>query len=102
MRDYRTKNPDIMKRIDLKKRFGITLEEFNAMLESQNFVCKICGLPESIKDYRTKTIRHLAVDHCHKTKKVRGLLCSNCNRAIGLLQDSPKILQSALDYVSKQ
>ena len=100
MREYRKKNPLTMKQIDLKKRFGITLEDFNSMMESQSGVCKICKSPELTIDHRTKTVRNLAVDHCHTTGKIRGLLCTNCNRALGLFKDSPELLQAALLHIS--
>lgn len=88
-----------MKSIDLKKRFGISLEEYQLMLENQNNLCAICGRPERTVDHRTKKVRSLAVDHNHNTGKVRGLLCTDCNRALGLLQDSKDVLQNALAYL---
>lgn len=100
MRNYRKNNPQKMKAIDLKKRFGISLEAFEQMMEKQNSVCKICGLAERSVDHRTKQIRHLAVDHCHTTGRIRGLLCSDCNTAIGLLKESPEILRKASEYLS--
>jgi hypothetical protein len=100
MREYRKRNPSIMKSIDLKKRFGISLEEYQLMLESQNYVCKLCGNPEKSRDHRTKKIRYLAVDHCHTNGNIRGLLCSDCNTALGLFKDNVEVLQKAIDYVS--
>lgn len=76
----------------LIKRYGITPNEYDELLESQNGVCAIC-LQEC------KSGRRLAVDHDHKTGAVRGLLCGSCNRAIGNLQDDPEVLQRALDYL---
>ena len=99
MREYRKNNPSKMKAIDLKKRFGITLEIYNSMLNEQNGVCKICSEAEKSIDPRTKTVRHLAVDHCHTTGKIRGLLCSDCNTAVGLLKDSFTLLRKAALYV---
>lgn len=80
----------------LAKRFGITLSDYDAMLERCGGVCQICGKPES----QTHRNMRLAVDHCHKTGKVRGLLCSLCNTAIGKLNDDPAILQRAIDYLN--
>lgn len=102
MREYRKKNPAIMKGIDLKKRFGISLERFDAMMEEQNGVCKICSQPEKSVDHRTGQVRHLAVDHCHVNGHVRGLLCSDCNTAIGLLGDNPELLRKAAEYVEER
>lgn len=77
-------------------KYGITLEIYNQMLKSQNFVCKICKQPEaSLLNNKPKP---LAVDHCHKTNKVRGLLCSNCNIGIGNLKHNPNLLRAAALY----
>jgi len=87
-------DPDWSKSKHLKKNYKITLEQYTEMLESQNYVCKICGQSESRKNCS------LSVDHCHGSGKIRSLLCSNCNTALGLFQDSPKILQTAVDYLN--
>lgn len=84
------------KMLYVERKFGITKEEYLSLLESQNGVCAICGNPETC--IRNKA---LAVDHSHITRRVRGLLCSNCNKAIGLLKDDPKIVQKALNYLRK-
>lgn len=76
----------------LKKVFGITIEDYDALLSTQNGVCAIC------KAVQNNGIR-LAVDHSHKTKKVRGLLCMECNRAVGLLKDNSKIAQQVVNYL---
>ena len=77
---------------NLKRTYGITLEEYEAMVAEQNGVCKIC---------RTKPeAKHLAVDHDHTTGNVRGILCENCNRGIGMFKDSPEILANAIKYLS--
>lgn len=98
-------NPESYKQSQNKrsiKKYGITLDEYNFILLSQNNCCRICKLPETSKK-RTKTGR-LSVDHCHKAEKegiivVRGLLCSNCNSGIAMMKDDPKILRSATDYL---
>lgn len=69
--------------------YGITLEDYNNMLASQNNRCLICG------DIRYK----LHVDHNHETGKVRGLLCNSCNTGIGLLKENENILLSAIEYL---
>ncbi len=75
------------------KKYGITEDDFNSFLRKQGNVCAICKQPENVKD------RALAIDHDHKTGIIRGLLCGDCNRALGLMQDSPKILRSAAKYI---
>lgn len=83
---------------DLKKKYNITLEKYNELLTKQNGVCAICLKAEKIIDGRYGKIRDLAVDHDHKTNSIRGLLCSNCNRALGGFQDSILLLESAKQY----
>ena len=80
------------RKYDLKKKFGITLEQYDVMFARQDGRCAICG------GYN-KSSRRLAVDHCHETGVVRGLLCSPCNTGIGHLKDSHHILQNAIDYL---
>jgi len=101
MREYRQRKPHIMKSIDLKKRFGISLEEYELMQENQNYVCAICKKPETRLDHRTKKIRSLAVDHCHTTGKIRGLLCTNCNTSLGLLSENKEIIMNMLTYIAR-
>ena len=99
MREYRKKNPDIFRNIELKKNFGISLDEYNKMLKDQNGVCKICGNPEMTYHNNSDRLRNLAVDHCHTTGKVRGLLCSRCNQGLGNFRDNPDFLAKAISYL---
>lgn len=78
----------------LKKKYGITLEEYQRLWEGQGEVCAICKTPKL-------TQRMLCVDHCHKTGEVRGILCIKCNSALGKFNDDPKLLQKAIEYLSK-
>lgn len=78
----------------LKKTYGIALEEWDAMLASQGGVCAIC-----LRVCRSG--RRLAVDHDHTTKKVRGLLCRDCNQSLGKLHDSAELLERAAVYLRK-
>lgn len=78
----------------LKNKYGLSVEQFNEILESQNNKCAICG--SDAPDHHKK---RLNVDHCHKTGMVRGLLCDACNRGIGLLKDDPKIMKNAICYI---
>jgi hypothetical protein len=79
----------------LKRKYDITLEEYNALLESQNNSCKVCGT-HAKNNLKGK----LYVDHCHTTGKVRGMLCMKCNSALGLLNDNKETIQKLLDYLS--
>jgi hypothetical protein len=76
----------------LKRTYGLTLEQYDEMFESQNGVCAICG-GVNINGKR------LCVDHNHKTNKVRGLLCHSCNFFIGNSKESIIILRSAINYL---
>ncbi len=98
---YRTVNKDRLKDAWLKRKFGITLSEYNKIFKEQNGCCAICNNPEIELDHRDNEIRDLAVDHNHITKEVRGLLCGKCNKGIGLLQDSIQLLNSAIVYLNK-
>lgn len=86
------KNKPFQKNSTLKYKYGLTLEDYQNMFERQNGVCAIC---EEIEEGRM-----LAVDHDHKTNKVRGLLCGSCNRALGLFKDNPELISRAKEYVS--
>ena len=68
------------------------------MLKSQNNVCAICH--QKFGGGRNSNSR-LGIDHCHTTGKVRGLLCSNCNRGLGMFKDSEERLKNALDYIKR-
>jgi len=78
----------------LLTRYGITLYEYYLMLVEQGFVCAIC---EGVSP-----THRLAVDHCHATGKVRGLLCHACNAGMGKLRDDPALLRAAAAYLEKE
>ena len=79
------------------KNYNLTTLEINAMLENQEYLCAICRRTQTSKRHGEKT--PLSVDHCHKTGKIRGLLCSPCNTALGLFRDDPAILGAAALYL---
>lgn len=83
-----------IKRKHRLKKYGVTSEEYKDMIRQQEGKCAICRG----KDKNKK----LAIDHCHETGVVRGLLCSNCNRGIGFLKDSVVVLNKAIKYLEKQ
>lgn len=80
----------------LKNKYGITLEEFEILLAHQGEVCAICLEKDNDKRYLK-----LCVDHNHKTGKIRGLLCQNCNRALGSFKESINVLEKAIAYLKK-
>ena len=98
MREYRKRRPRNVRDTELKKMFGITLKDWERLYEAQGGVCAICKRAQA--DVGTR-YNNLAVDHCHTTGKVRGLLCVNCNRALGMFSDNVDMLKAAVDYLVK-
>lgn len=78
----------------LRARYGISLDQYNELLKAQNGVCAIC-------ESTCPTGRNLAVDHSHKTGKVRGLLCVRCNQGLGHFMDKETLIARMLDYARK-
>jgi len=87
---------------NLKKSYGLTLDQYKQMLQEHGGVCAICKQPNS-------NGKRLSVDHDHRCcegkescgKCVRGLLCDSCNKGIGILRDSPIVLFAAIEYIMK-
>lgn len=101
--EHRRKNPDYHKEwykqnrhrtwaSALWSRYGLTPGQYDAILEAQGGVCAICGGSDNGK-------RRLAVDHCHTSNTVRGILCGSCNKGIGNLKESERVLLSAIQYL---
>lgn len=78
----------------LKHNYGITPEDYDKLLVEQNGLCAICGANEPGRGHQ-----HFSVDHDHETGVVRGLLCNNCNRGLGLLGDNIEGIKRALNYL---
>lgn len=78
--------------------YGLTPSCFDEILKKQNCACAICGKSSGW----IANGGQLVVDHCHKTKKVRGLLCPSCNRGLGQFEDNPTFLQKAAQYVERE
>lgn len=96
---HRAENPDVYRDREFRKRFGITLADYQAKWNEQNGVCAICSKPE--RGTRNGIVRWLNVDHNHETKAVRGLLCTNCNVAVGMMFESREIMRSAIEYLDR-
>jgi len=86
LRDLRSRNQC--------RKVKITVEEIIKRMNIQNNKCVICS-----KELDLFTTRGFAVDHCHKTGKIRGLLCGNCNSALGMLKDNPNSARRAAEYL---
>lgn len=96
MNAWNRANPDKRKHYALKEKYGISLEDYNSMLNVQNECCKIC------KRHKSLFTRSLNVDHCHKTGKVRGLLCKDCNLLLGKVRDDVSVLLEAIKYLEEE
>ena len=83
----------------LRKNYRISLEEYLDMFEESDGKCHICGEEGFKMNIHQRTA--LVVDHCHASLEVRGLLCNNCNRALGLMQDDIERLKSAIYYLER-
>ena len=77
--------------------YGLTPDRFNSMLKEQNNKCKLCLVEFDELVFN----RTLNVDHCHTTNKVRGLLCSLCNRGLGQFKDNIERLTQAINYLQE-
>lgn len=99
--EYRSQQSvrDALRDKQLRREFGITLADYDRMHAAQNGRCAICKQPE--RAMRGGKPRALAVDHCHATGAVRGLLCGSCNPMIGYAGDSPEILRAAIGYINQ-
>lgn len=94
---FRSENRDlylsIQRRGHLRAKFGLEMDDYEKLLKKQRGRCAICRKPEIGK--------RLAIDHCHKTNVVRGLLCSKCNRGLGHFDDNLKYLTKAVEYLKE-
>ena len=86
------KKKRIPRKSELKRKYNLTLEEYDVMVTAQHGVCAICG---------NSSFQDLGVDHNHKTRKVRGLLCTVCNTGIGFFHENITVLENAISYLRK-
>jgi hypothetical protein len=90
-RENKEKNQLSIQKSKLKRKYGITIEQYEAMVKEQKGVCYICK--------SENPNRKLSVDHCHKTGKIRKLLCDKCNMTLGLINDSQELLKQFIFYL---
>ena len=91
--EYREVNKETLRSRELKRKYGISIEDYELMFKSQKGLCGICYLPSGDRNFD--------IDHCHSTGKVRGLLCRSCNVMIGHSKDDPILLLGAVDYLQR-
>lgn len=87
-------SPERSREWQLRSKFNISQTQYEQLSEAQNHVCYICKGRDDFSNY-------LAVDHCHTNGHIRGLLCRNCNRALGQFQDNVDFLERAIVYLKK-
>ena len=92
-RHYYRANIDQVRTYHFIARYGIDLDEYNELFYKQGGKCAGCS------QHQDNIKRALSVDHCHKTEKVRGLLCHSCNVALGMVKDNPKVLRKLAEYL---
>lgn len=95
-KEWKSRNKTRVRSNRLRYEYGIDLAKYKSMLEKQEGKCAGCLRHQS--EFKIA----LAVDHCHRTGKVRGLLCSACNKGIGLLKDDPKLLLRLAEYLKNE
>jgi len=83
----------------LKDKYGVDIVEYERLYEKQKGVCAICKKPETALSSKNNFVKCLAVDHCHKTKKIRGLICMSCNCILGHAKDDIQIFKQAITYL---
>ena len=91
----REKHPLTDVRGHLMRTYGLTLEQYEVLVESQDGLCYICHGPPNGR------VKKLVVDHDHETKRLRKLLCDACNRALGFMKESPERLRAAAKYLEE-
>lgn len=90
---------EAMNAYNLTKRFGMTVDDYDAMLAGQGGKCAICGATEGWYSPGAGRSKKLSVDHCHEGGQVRGLLCDLCNMGIGRFKHDPDLLRAAIGYL---
>lgn len=95
-RRWKAANPERHRELNFKSKYGITFAERDAMLVAQGNKCAACGTSEPGGKYKT-----WHMDHCHKTKRNRGILCHGCNVSLGHMKDDPEKIRCLADYIER-
>jgi hypothetical protein len=96
VKEARKKFPGLSRRRHLKHLYGLTVDQYDTLLQAQNGRCAICS-----SDKPGGRGKHWHVDHCHDQGHVRGLLCRACNTGLGVFKDDPALLRAAIAYLKK-
>jgi hypothetical protein len=103
MRVWNANHQRSVRATKMKRNFGISIEEYEALYQRANGCCEICGVavPSHLDNDAKKLAAKVAIDHDHTTGRVRGLLCGPCNCSIGYMLDDPTRLRAAADYLER-
>lgn len=93
-------NPAYWRAYALRKRFNLSVSEYQEVHDAQNGLCAICHKPE-VDLSKLGKVKFLTVDHCHVTGAVRGLLCRKCNAGLGMFSESSEMLRKAAEYLER-
>ena len=94
--------PTCVRDRNLRVSYGITLKQYNDIAESQGWRCAVCNRhQDEFGKGKKPKMKRLFVDHCHKTNAVRGLLCPNCNTAVGMMNEDPVAAVRFVEYLTK-
>jgi len=96
---FRERNPGYHRIRQVARLYGLTAEQYLAAIQAQGGLCEICGEPQ-VPDRHGKRAT-LVTDHDHKTGRIRGFLCSGCNKALGGFKDNPRTMRAAADYIER-
>lgn len=99
--EWRKRNPESERNKHYKRKFGITIEQYNELWENQKGLCAICLKPEKIHSKGGSKPMWLSVDHDHTTGKVRALLCFKCNTTLSYFERNEKSIESIIEYLGK-
>ena len=96
LKDSPSQAPERKRELHLQRTYGITPEEYDQMLIKQKGTCSACPATEAGGKHNV-----FVVDHCHRTGKVRGLLCKDCNIVLGIMQDDPSRFANLITYLAE-
>ncbi len=87
---------ELYKERHLQKTYGMSIQDLLDLMDEQDNKCAVC-----LRDFEELNPKNIHIDHCHNSEEIRGVLCNNCNMALGLLKDDTKVLQAAISYLEK-
>lgn len=95
--ESKNRRKKVHRKSNLKRKFGMSIEDYDKMLNAQGGCCAICNSTEA----KGKHNANFMIDHCHTTEKIRGLLCNDCNLTLGKIGDNVEVLEKMIAYLRK-